>query len=130
MNKKRKEYKSNAPWEKVIGYNRAIKIGNVVEVAGTTAVNDKGETIGESYQEQTVFILSKIEKALNHFGLTRNDIVRTRVFVVDIQHWREVAKVHLDFFGGQQPVNTLIEISKLIQDDLLIEIEAKALKTK
>ena len=127
---KREEYKSNTPWGKVIGYNRAIKIDNVVEVAGTTAINEKGKTIGSDYYEQTAFILSKIEMSLNHFGFNKEDIVRTRIYVLDINKWEEAAKAHLEFFGKCKPVNTLIEVSGFIQDDFLIEIEAKAIKTK
>lgn len=126
---KREEYKSNTPWEEIIGYNRAIKINNIVEIAGTTAVDESGKTIGSTYYEQTKFVLSKIEKALKIFDLVKSDIIRTRIYVLDIAQWKEVAKAHLEFFGDKRPVNTLIQISGLIQPDLLVEIEAKAFKT-
>lgn len=127
---KRKEYKSNAPWENLIGYNRAVKIGKTVEVAGTTSINEKGITIGKDYYDQTCFILKKIEKALNHFGLTKEDIIKTRIYVLDIQEWKSVAKSHSEFFNNNRPVNTTVEVSKFIKDELLIEIEATAIKSK
>ncbi len=125
---KKETYSSDAPWESIIGYYRAIKFGNTVEVAGTTAVNEEGAVESHEYFDQTLFILNKIESALKHFGYNREDIIRTRIFVCDIRKWEEVAKAHLEFFQSAMPVNTLVETSGLIRDDLFVEIEAKAIK--
>lgn len=124
----RKEYKSNAPWEDKLGYCRAVRVGNYIEVAGTTAVNEVGEIIGQTYFEQTEFILSKIERALTELGSGKNDIVRTRIFVLDISRWEEVAKAHSTFFSVIKPVSTLIEVSKFIAPNLLMEIEVTAIQ--
>jgi enamine deaminase RidA (YjgF/YER057c/UK114 family) len=123
----RQEYKSNAPWEDKLGYCRAVKVGQIIEVAGTTSVNDFGQTIGDNYFDQANFILNKIEKALQNFETDRNSITRTRIYVLDIEKWEEVARAHSAFFSKHKPVCTLVEISKLIQKDLLIEIEVSAI---
>jgi enamine deaminase RidA (YjgF/YER057c/UK114 family) len=125
---KKETYSSNAPWEKVIGYYRAIKIGNDVEVAGTTAINEDGLIMGNDYFTQTKYILEKIEKALQSFNFTKKDIIRTRIFVIDIKQWEDVARAHKEFFGEIVAVNTLIEVSKFIQEELLVEIEVTAKK--
>lgn len=124
----KKTYTSNAPWEKEIGYYRAIQIDNQVEVAGTTSVDENGKTIGNDYYSQTKFILEKIEKALQHFKFSKKDVIRTRIYVIDIRKWEDVAKAHREFFNTITPVNTLVEVSKFIQDDLLVEIEVSAKK--
>ncbi len=129
-NMDRQEYKSNAPWEDKLGYCRAVKVGQIIEVAGTTSVNENGQTVGDNYFEQTNFILNKIEKALQNFNTDRNSITRTRIFVIDIEKWEEVAKAHSAFFVNNKPVCTLVEVSKLIQKDLLIEIEVSAILNK
>jgi enamine deaminase RidA (YjgF/YER057c/UK114 family) len=123
----RQEYKSNAPWEDKLGYCRAVKVGQIIEVAGTTSVNESGKTVGDNYFDQTNFILNKIEKALQNFKTDRNSIIRTRIYVLDIEKWEEVAKAHNAFFSKHKPVCTLVEISQLIQKDLLIEIEVSAI---
>lgn len=124
----KESYVSNGPWEKEIGYFRALKINNLVEVAGTTAIDENGNTVGSDYYSQTKFILEKIEKVLKTFEFSKSDIVRTRIFVLDISKWEDVAKAHREFFEIITPVNTLMEVSKFIQDDLLVEIEVKAIK--
>jgi enamine deaminase RidA (YjgF/YER057c/UK114 family) len=118
---------SGSPWEDIIGYSRAIRIGNVIEVAGTTAMDGdmligKGDIYG-----QTIFILKKIEVALAAAGATMNDVVRTRMFVTDITQWEAVGKAHGQFFAAVKPVATMVEVSRLINDDLLIEIEVTAI---
>jgi enamine deaminase RidA (YjgF/YER057c/UK114 family) len=118
---------SGSPWENIVGYSRAIRVGNMVEVAGTTAMD--GDVLigkGDIYK-QTVFILKKIEKALTEAGATLNDVVRTRMFVTDISQWEEVGKAHGEVFKNIKPVSTMVEVSRLINDDLLIEIEVTAI---
>ena len=118
---------SGSPWEDIVGYSRAIRAGNIVEVAGTTAMD--GDVLigkGDIYR-QTVFIFKKIEKALTEAGATLNDVVRTRMFVTDISQWEEVGKAHGEIFKNIKPVSTMVEVSRLINDDLLIEIEVTAI---
>lgn len=118
---------SGSPWEDVVGYSRAVKIGNIVEVAGTTAMNgDELVGRGDMYA-QTVYIFKKIEKALQEAGATLQDVVRTRMFVTDITQWELAGKAHGEFFKNIKPVATMIEVSRLINDDLLIEIEVTAI---
>ena len=123
----RKNISSGSHWEDIVGYSRAVRIGNIVEVAGTTAMD--GDVLigkGDVYA-QTVFIFKKIEKALNEAGAALTDVVRTRMFVTDISKWEEVGKSHGDFFKEIKPVATMVEVSKLINDDMLIEIEVTAI---
>jgi enamine deaminase RidA (YjgF/YER057c/UK114 family) len=123
----KKKISSGSPWEDIVGYSRAVRTDNIIEVAGTTAVD--GETvIGKNdVYTQTVFIFKKIEKALAEAGATLNDVVRTRMFVTDITQWELVGKAHGEFFRDIKPVATMIEVSRLINDDLLIEIEVTAI---
>jgi enamine deaminase RidA (YjgF/YER057c/UK114 family) len=126
----RQKISSGSPWEDIVGYSRAIRVGNVVEVAGTTAM-DGDELIGKGdIYKQTVFIFKKIERALAEAGATLNDVVRTRMFVTDISQWEEVGKAHGAFFKTIKPVATMLEVSRLINDDLLIEIEVTAIIDK
>jgi enamine deaminase RidA (YjgF/YER057c/UK114 family) len=118
---------SGSPWEDIVGYSRAIRVGNIVEVAGTTsAEGDKIVGKGNIY-EQTFFIFEKIEKALQQAGASLNDVVRTRMYVTDITNWEAVGKAHAAFFKGIKPVATMVEVNKLIHEDLLIEIEVTAI---
>jgi enamine deaminase RidA (YjgF/YER057c/UK114 family) len=123
----RKKISSRSPWEDIVGYSRAVRIGNIIEVAGTTAM--EGDVLigkGDVYA-QTVFIFNKIEKALIQAGAALTDVVRTRMFVTDISRWEEVGKAHGEFFKAIKPVATMLQVSKLINDDLLIEIEVTAI---
>ena len=118
---------SGSPWEDIVGYSRAVRVGNVIEVAGTTAMDGdmligKGDIYG-----QTIFILKKIEMTLAAAGANMNDVVRTRMFVTDITQWEAVGKAHGQFFAAVKPVATMVEVSRLINDDLLIEIEVTAI---
>jgi enamine deaminase RidA (YjgF/YER057c/UK114 family) len=117
---------SGSPWEDVVGYSRAVRIGNVIEVAGTTAM-DGDQLVGEgSVYEQTQFILQKIGKALLEAGASLNDVVRTRMFITDISKWEEAGKAHGEVFASIKPASTMVEVSALIDDRLLIEIEVTA----
>ena len=125
---KRMNISSGAKWEDIVGYSRAVRIGNLVEVAGTTAVEENGQVVGpgDPYQ-QTRFILSKIEKALFAAGASLQDVIRTRIFVTDISRWEEVGRAHGEFFREIKPAATMIEVQALISPDLLVEIEVSAI---
>jgi enamine deaminase RidA (YjgF/YER057c/UK114 family) len=120
---------SGSPWEDVVGYSRAVRVGNIVEVAGTTAMDgDKLVGLGSVYL-QTKYIFQKIEKALAEAGASINDVVRTRMFVTDISKWEEAGKAHGEVFAAIKPASTMVEVSALIDERLLIEIEVTALIT-
>ena len=124
---KRINISSGTTWEDIVGYSRAVRIGNVIEVAGTTAVDEKGEVIGRDAAGQTKFILSKIEKALRAAGATLNDVVRTRMFVTNIADWEAIGRVHGLYFKDIKPAATMVEVKSLISPELLIEIEVTAI---
>ena len=118
---------SGSPWEDIIGYSRAVRVGNIIEVAGTTAMDgDRLVGAGDLYA-QNIYIFTKIEKALKDAGAGMDDVVRTRMFVTDISQWEQVGRAHGEFFKQIKPVSSMIEVSKLINDDLLIEIEVTAI---
>lgn len=119
---------SGAKWEDIVGYSRAVKIGNIVEVTGTVAVDENNQLIGkgDAYQ-QTRFIIGKIEKVLQQAGATLKDVVRTRMFVTDISRWEEYGKAHGEYFSTIKPCTSMIEVKGLIEPDYLIEIEATAI---
>lgn len=123
----RQNISSGASWEDVVGYSRAVRIGNIVEVAGTTAVDEQGNVVGagDPYQ-QTCFALTKIEQALIAAGAARRDVIRTRMFVTDITRWEEIGRAHGEFFRDIKPAASMIEIKSLISPELLVEIEATA----
>ena len=124
---KRFNISSGAKWEDIVGYSRAVRIGDLIEVAGTTAVDENGTVIGvNDPYEQTRFILSKIEKALIAAGGTLKDVVRTRIFVTDITNWEAIGRAHGEFFRDIRPAATMVEVSALISPEMLVEIEATA----
>ena len=124
---KRQNISSGVKWEDIVGYSRAVRIGNIVEVAGTTSMNgDKIIGEGNAY-EQTKFIFSKIEKVLQQAGASLNDVIRTRMFVTDISKWEEIGKAHGEFFKKIKPVTTMVEVKALIDPRMLVEIEASAI---
>jgi enamine deaminase RidA (YjgF/YER057c/UK114 family) len=124
----RTNYSSGAKWEDIVGYSRAVKMGNIIEVTGTVAVDDNSNLVGgNNAYEQTKFIIQKIEGVLQRAGASLNDVVRTRLFVTDISRWEEYGKAHGEFFKDIKPCTTMVEVSKLISPEYLIEIEATAI---
>ena len=115
---------SGAPWEDKVGYSRVVKKGNNVFVTGTVAVDENGNVIGSDVYEQTKFILLKIKEYLEKAGASMEDVVRTRMFVMNIDDWEQIGKAHSEFFKDIKPATTMVEVSRLIGKDLLIEIEA------
>ena len=118
---------SGSPWESQVGYSRAVRVGNQVYVAGTTASDEQGQVIGAGDPEtQARYVLQKIERALREAGASLRDVVRTRMFVTDIAHWESFAKAHGAFFGEIRPAATMVEVRQLIDPAMLIEIEVDA----
>ncbi|GAA4350008.1 RidA family protein [Hymenobacter saemangeumensis] len=117
---------SGAPWEPIIGYSRAVRVGNVVEVAGTTA-QDGEEVSGATPYAQARRILEKIAAALEQAGASLEDVVRTRIYVTDITAWQEVGRAHGEVFANIRPASTMVEVKALIDSRLLVEIEATAI---
>ena len=124
----RQNISSGTPWEKKYGYSRAVRVGDTVHVAGTTASDEQGQVhgVGDPY-EQARYTFEKIERALNEAGASLSDVVRVRMYVTDISHAEEFGKVHGEFFREIRPVSTMVEISRLIDDEHLIEIEIDAI---
>ena len=119
---------SGAPWEPVAGYSRAVRVGQFIEVAGTTAVDAEGNFHGEGdVGAQTKYVLEKIQHAIEEAGGALEDVVRTRIFVTDREYMMEVAEVHGRFFSEIRPASTGVEVGALIDDRLLVEIEATAI---
>lgn len=128
MSSTRINFSSGAKWEDIIGYSRAVKIGNTIEVTGTVAVDENNNLIGEgSAYLQTKFILQKIESALKQAGAELKDVVRTRMFVTDISQWEEYGRAHGECFKNIKPCTSMIEVKGLISTEYLIEIEATAI---
>lgn len=120
---------SGAKWEDIVGYSRAVRAGNMVEVAGTTAVMN-GAVVGPgSVYEQACCIFEKIRTALESAGSSLEHVVRTRAYVTDISTWEEYARAHARYFGSIRPVTTLVEVSALVDPELLVEVEASAIIT-
>ena len=119
---------SGAKWEDIVGYSRAVRVGNIIEVAGTTAVDESGEVIGlNNPYEQTNYIFQKIEKALVEAGASLKDVTRTRMFVTHISQWEEIGRAHGEFFREIKPAASMIEVKGLISPGLLVEIEVTAI---
>lgn len=124
----RQNYSTGAKWEDIVGYSRAVQIGNTLEVSGTVATD--GNTVvarGDIYG-QTKFVLEKIEKVLKQAGFDLKDVIRTRIFVTDISKWESVGKAHGEFFNVIKPVTSMVEVSALIDPEYLVEIEVSAVK--
>lgn len=126
MDRKRVNISSGAIWEDLVGYSRAVRIGDIIEVSGTTAV-DGDQVIGKGdLYTQTKFILQKIEKTLTQAGASMSDVIRTRMYVTDISIWEEAGRAHAEYFSKIRPAASMVEVTRLIDPDLLIEIEVTA----
>lgn len=128
---KRQNLGTGSPWEDKVGYSRAVKIGNTIEISGTVAVDNSGEVIGENDPYiQTRFIIMRIENALKSLGASLEDVVRTRIYVTEIGKWELVGKAHGEAFSEIKPATSMVEVSALIDPKYLVEMEATAVVNK
>ena len=124
---KRELFASGTPWEPIVGYSRAVKIGNQIWVSGTTATDNGGNIVGKGDPSaQTRQVIANIASALAAAGAKLSDVVRTRIFVTDMNHWEAVGRAHGEAFGAIRPAATMVEVRRLIDPELLVEIEVEA----
>lgn len=124
---RRQNISSGTVWEDAAGYSRAVRLGSQIWVSGTTATDDAGQLVGPGdVYAQTRFILAKIGRALEAAGASLDDVVRTRIYITDVSRWQEAARAHAEVFGHIRPANTLVEVSGLVGEEYLVEIEVDA----
>jgi len=115
-------------WGDVVGYSRAIRTDNMIIVSGTAPSDEKGNVVGKGdVYAQTVYAIHKIEKALKELGASLDQVVRTRIYTTDITKWKEIARAHREFFGKAKPANSMVEVTSLIDPDMLVEVEVDAI---
>jgi enamine deaminase RidA (YjgF/YER057c/UK114 family) len=124
----RRNFSSGARWEDIVGYSRAVQLGNTLEVSGTVAADDAGIVGKGDMYTQARFIIQKIEKVLGQAGFSLNDVIWSRMYVTDISRWEEVGRAHGEFFLGIKPATSMVEVSGLIDSDYLVEIEVTAIR--
>lgn len=128
---KRENFLSGSPWESKVGYSRLVKFGSFVFVSGTTAIDENGNVVGAgNFYEQTKYIIQKIEKSLKMVNASLTEVVRTRIYTTNIGEWELIGKAHAEFFKDTKPATTMVEVRRLIQPELIVEVEVDVIMDK